>query len=101
MLHITPFECAVSLFKNAAGLLKLNGLLFTYGPYAVNGVLTPDSNVNFDAYLRSQDPKWGVRDFNELTPVAEANGITLEKSFDLPSNNKLVVWRKTVASRNN
>ena len=34
------------LFSGAGFILKPDGLLLTYGPYAVDGVLTPDSNVS-------------------------------------------------------
>uniref|UniRef100_A0A182PCF9 Methyltransferase type 12 domain-containing protein n=1 Tax=Anopheles epiroticus TaxID=199890 RepID=A0A182PCF9_9DIPT len=51
MLHISPIACAHGLFSNASKLLKPGGLLVTYGPYAVDGVLTPDSNVMPEEYV--------------------------------------------------
>lgn len=94
MIHITPWECTEGLFKNASGLLKPNGIMLTYGPFASNGILIPESNVNFDQYLRSTNPEWGVRDLRDLQQLASTYGINLEKIFDMPANNKICVWRK-------
>ncbi|XP_058820064.1 methyltransferase-like 26 [Topomyia yanbarensis] len=94
MIHISPIECSQGLFWNASRLLKKGGLLITYGPYAVNGTLTPESNVQFDASLRSRNPAWGVRDTTALEKLSTANGIALKQSFDLPSNNKCLIWEK-------
>lgn len=94
MMHITPFDCSEGLFKNASKLLKPQGLMFTYGPYAENGVLTPESNVSFDKSLRSQNPAWGIRDISDLKKIAEQNSIELSEINNLPSNNKLLVWKK-------
>lgn len=97
MIHITPIECTHGLFRNAGALLKPNGLLITYGPYAVDGILLPESNVNFDINLRSQNPEWGVRDIKDLNIIAKKNGIVFERSFDMPANNKVCLWRKSTA----
>lgn len=94
MIHITPFDCSIGLFKNVSFLLKPKGLLFTYGPYSVNNILTPESNANFDKSLRRQNPLWGVRDIDDLVKAAEINSMRLSGSHDLPSNNKLLVWSK-------
>ncbi|XP_062551298.1 methyltransferase-like 26 [Armigeres subalbatus] len=94
MMHISPFKCSEGLFWNASRLLKMDGLLITYGPYAVDGKLTPESNVQFDASLRHRDPSWGIRDVRVLEKLSHANGITLKQMFDLPANNKCLIWEK-------
>lgn len=94
MIHITPFACTEGLFKNASKLLKQQGLLFTYGPYSHNYVLSPESNVSFDKSLRMQNSEWGIRDICDLKKVADLNAIELLEINDLPSNNKLLVWKK-------
>ena len=52
MIHISPWKCTESLFKNASILLNPGGMLFTYGPYAVNGIITPESNISFNQSLK-------------------------------------------------
>lgn len=95
MIHITPIECTEGLFRNCSKLLKVGGHLITYGPYSVDGEITPESNVRFDQMLKSQDPRWGVRDLNALKKLAKLFGMECTTIFDLPSNNKCIVWTKT------
>ncbi|XP_043518639.1 methyltransferase-like 26 [Frieseomelitta varia] len=94
MMHISPYQCCIGLFDNAGKLLKDNGLLFTYGPYAIDGKITPESNVNFHKSLKLQDSSWGVRDINDLKALAEKNGIKLINIIDMPANNKTIIWKK-------
>ncbi|CRK97370.1 CLUMA_CG010761, isoform A [Clunio marinus] len=94
MMHISPFECSIGLFSNSSKLLKKDGILFTYGPYAVDGVLTPESNISFDQSLKSRNPSWGIRDIAELKKIAIKFSIMLIASYDLPANNKLLVWKR-------
>ncbi|KAK2587206.1 hypothetical protein KPH14_002949 [Odynerus spinipes] len=83
------------LFKNAGKLLKSDGILFTYGPYAIDGVITPESNIQFDKSLKSQNPDWGLRELRDLEKLAEENDIKIMEMFDMPANNKTIVWKKT------
>ncbi|XP_015429465.1 PREDICTED: UPF0585 protein C16orf13 homolog A [Dufourea novaeangliae] len=94
MMHISPYQCSISLFENAGKLLKDNGFLFTYGPYAIDGKITPESNVKFDKSLKLQDSSWGLRDIKDLKELAEKNGIQLIDIVDMPANNKIIIWKK-------
>lgn len=92
MIHITPFSCSIGLFKNGSSVVKKGGFIITYGPYANNGVLEPESNVNFNRGLKAQNPEWGVRDIQDLKKIATEYHIELMKVHDMPANNKCLVW---------
>lgn len=94
MIHISPFAVAIGLFRGASAILREGAPLITYGPYAEGGQHISDSNRAFDASLRSRDPEWGVRDLDELIPLARSHGFTLEERVLMPANNLTLVWRK-------
>lgn len=95
MIHVTPFPCSIGLFKNVSSILKIGGLLITYGAYANNGVLEPESNRDFDRSIRKRDPNCGVRDIQDLIKVSETYGISLKHIQEMPANNKCIIWQKT------
>jgi Protein of unknown function (DUF938) len=70
MVHIAPWEAALGLLAGAGRLLRPDGVLFFYGPFMLGRTHTASSNAAFDADLKRRDPRWGVRDVEDL--VGEA-----------------------------
>ena len=48
----------------------------------------------FDASLKSRDPTWGIRDLEAVIEVANANGLELDTSIEMPANNMSVLFCK-------
>ncbi len=94
MIHISPWICTESLFASAGRLLLRDGLLFTYGPYRIDGILEPESNQQFDSSLRMQCSDWGIREIRDLEKEASRNGLALQECIDMPANNKILAWKK-------
>ncbi|RUS79814.1 hypothetical protein EGW08_012413 [Elysia chlorotica] len=94
MAHISPWKATVGLFKASGEVLKPGGILCMYGPFKVDGVLKPESNVNFDQHLRSQDSSWGIRDTADLDKLAKDNKMRRENMVDMPANNFCAIFRK-------
>ena len=93
--HISPFECSIGAFKIADKALKSGKCFLIYGPFSVDGVISPESNQSFDRSLRHQNPSWGYRDTSELSSVAGENNFSLEAKVAMPSNNWILVFRKS------
>lgn len=93
MVHIAPWEAALALFANAGRVLAPGALLFLYGPYKLGGVTAP-SNEAFDRSLRARDPRWGVRDIDDLTAAAAVRGLRLVDTVAMPANNHALVFRR-------
>jgi len=94
MIHIAPWEATVGLFAGAARILAADGVLVTYGPYARDGVLEPESNVAFDRSLRARNAAWGVRDIRDLRALADEHGMTLAETVAMPANNHSLLFRR-------
>lgn len=92
MIHISPWSATLALFKGAAKILPAGGLLVTYGPYSIDGDFLSQSNVDFDASLKSRNPSWGIRDVKDVAPVAAGNGFSHRETLRMPANNLLLVF---------
>lgn len=95
MIHIAPWAACAGLLRGAGRVLAAGGVLYLYGPYRIGGRHTGDGNAAFDAWLRGQDPAWGVRDLAEVTTLAASHGLVLAETVAMPADNLSVVLRKT------
>jgi hypothetical protein len=94
MIHISPWAATEGLMAGAARLLPAGAPLYLYGAYRVDGRHTADSNRTFDAWLKAQDPAWGVRDLGDVISLAADHNLRHIETIDMPANNLSVVFRR-------
>ena len=97
MIHISPWSAAEALFQGASRLLPPSGVLFLYGPFKRGGAHTAESNQGFDDRLRGEDPRWGVRDLDDVQALASSVGFQAAEIVSMPANNLSLVFRRSAA----
>lgn len=93
-LHIMSWAMVEQFFKGVGDMIAPSGKLLIYGPFSYAGAHTSASNARFDQYLQQQNPLSGVRDFDDLNRLAKQHGLTAKKDFDMPANNRCLLWVK-------
>jgi hypothetical protein len=94
MIHIAPLSAAEALLRGAGNVIASGGILFLYGPYLRQGRHTSLSNKAFDERLKAGNPRWGVRNLEDVVHLASTVGLELEQTHDMPANNLAIVFRK-------
>jgi hypothetical protein len=82
------------MFAGIGRVLAPGGVVCIYGPFNYNGRFTSDSNARFDVWLKNRDPASGVRDFEAVNALAEAQGLRLIDDVEMPVNNRSLIWRR-------
>ncbi len=100
MIHISPWEATPALFRGAARHLQENGLVVLYGPYREGGLHTAPSNEAFEAWLKAMDPRFGVRDIEDVDAAAAVAGLARFHLARLPASNLLLAFRRRIAACN-
>jgi SAM-dependent methyltransferase len=93
-LHIMSWPEVMALFNGIGTVLVPGGVLCIYGPFRYAGRYTSDSNQEFDRMLQERDPQSGLRDIEAVSLLADQYGLRLDADFDLPANNRLLVFTK-------
>jgi hypothetical protein len=97
MVHISPWSAALGLIAGASQILPQGGPLILYGPWLKDDILTAPSNLAFDSDLRRRNPQWGLRRVEEFASAAQAGGFELTETKPMPSNNLMLLLRRTSA----
>ncbi len=93
-VHIMSWPEVELLFSGIGRVLEVGGILALYGPFNYGGKFTSESNARFDDWLKSRDPKSGVRDFEALDQLAKMQGMVLRNDIEMPVNNRTLVWQR-------
>ena len=94
VFHIAPIEVMHSSLKGTSKCVKQLGIFCVYGPFRFGGKFTSSSNAEFDYSLKTNNPEWGIRDFEQLCQVAEEEGLVFQHNYLMPANNQLLVFKK-------
>ncbi len=93
-LHIMHKEDVQALFDNIASVMAPRGLFIVYGPFNYGGQYTSESNARFDIWLKNQDAKSCIKDFDWVNTLAKQAGLQLKQDVAMPANNRILCWQK-------
>lgn len=95
MIHISPWETTPALFAGSRQLLPATGaMLVLYGPFREGGRHTAPSNADFERWLQEKDPRFGVRNLEDVEAVAGQHDFARVHLARLPANNLLLGFRR-------
>jgi hypothetical protein len=90
MVHISPWDASLGLLDGARRLLSRGAPLILYGPWLSAEIDTADSNLAFDAQLKSVDPEWGLRHVETFAEAAAGRGFRHAATRPMPANNLML-----------
>jgi len=94
MIHIAPWECTESLFKESGKLLNNGKFIILYGPFKIKYKHISVSNELFDRSLKSQNNAWGVRNLEDVNKLAIITGFKQKHLIKMPANNLILIYEK-------
>jgi SAM-dependent methyltransferase len=97
-LHIMGWPEVEALFAALPRVLDDTATLVVYGPFNLGGQFTSPSNAAFDARLRGDDPRRGIRDLEAVQALAAQAGLDFVADIEMPANNRCLVWRRARGS---
>eukprot|EP00871_Galdieria_phlegrea_P002088 jgi/Galph1/2880/GphlegSOOS_G1538.1 len=75
LLHVCGWEASIGLFHGCSRILPCDSLLMIYGPFKKGGTFNAESNKTFDEFLKSRNPKFGLKDIDDLETLAKGCGV--------------------------
>jgi cyclopropane fatty-acyl-phospholipid synthase-like methyltransferase len=91
--HIMSWQMVEKMFAGIGRVLRANGIFCLYGPFNRDGEFTSESNLSFDAALKTRDPQMGIRDDRELKSLGERCELRFVAEYMMPANNRILVWQ--------
>ena len=99
MLHASPPATLPGLMQGVGRHLARDGVLATYGPYIRDDEPLAPSNLEFDAWLKTRDPSWGIRRLADVVAHARDAGLRLRERVAMPANNLMLIFEREGAPR--
>ena len=92
--HIMHWKDCKSFMKTLGHRLREGSRTIIYGPFKYNGEFTSASNADFDEELKKRDPLSGIRSFEDVNTNMIKNGFELVHDYEMPANNRTLVYRR-------
>jgi len=93
--HIMPWDAVEAMFAGVADHLDTHARFCLYGPFNIGDCFTSESNAHFDARLRAEDSRMGIRDMALLESLAATHQMPIEQKLAMPANNFILVFKKS------
>lgn len=94
VVQCMAWEAVQAMFRGVAASLAADGVFLLYGPFNRDGRFTSAGNQQLDAWARSLDVRFGLRDRGALDTLAGQNDLRLCDDHAMPANNQLLCWRR-------
>jgi cyclopropane fatty-acyl-phospholipid synthase-like methyltransferase len=92
--HIMSWKNCKTLMKKLGSRMREGTQVIIYGPFNYNGKFTSESNEQFDQWLKERNPESGIRAFEDVNNNMTKNGFVLYKDFEMPANNRTLVFTR-------
>lgn len=93
--HIMAPFAVERMLKLVCVALAAGGVFCYYGPFRRGGEHNAASNAEFDRALRLRDPDSGIRELEHFDALMQQCGMRRLRTWAMPANNLLVVWRRS------
>ena len=94
--HIMSWKQCKNLMKIWGNRLREGAQVIIYGPFNYEGKFTSESNSDFDKFLKKNSIEKGIRDFSDVNNSMIKNGFVLYKDYQMPANNRMLVYTRLV-----
>lgn len=92
--HIMHWKECKSFMKLLGNRLREGSRFVVYGPFKYEGQFTSESNAEFDLSLKGRDPLMGIRAFEDVLANMTKNGFELLEDYEMPANNRMLVFQR-------
>lgn len=93
-LHILAWTKVERMFVQLPTVLSETAKLASYGPFNYGGRYISESNAQIDRWLKAEDARRGIRDFDAVHALAAGIGLTLLEDRAMPANNRCLIWQR-------
>ena len=96
--HFMSWPSVFKMISGAYRTLKKDGIFCLYGPFHYEKKIVSEGNRRLDRWLGEQGKGLRIRSFEALVISAANQSLILRHDIEMPANNHLLVFQKTVVA---